>query len=196
MIVSFIRITIFSFALILLTGLAYPLAVTGLAQTLFPKQANGSLIEKDGKIIGSELIAQGFTGPGYFHPRPSAAGSGYAGDNSGASNLGVTSKVLLDGYAQRIQAEKQANDPNVKIPADLITASGSGLDPDITPEAALYQASRIAQTRGLETGAVESLIKRMTKGPDLGFLGMSRVNVLALNLELDRIAANQQPAGL
>lgn len=196
MIVSFIRVTAFSFALILLTGLAYPLVVTGLAQNLFPHQANGSLIEKDGKIIGSELIAQGFTGPGYFHPRPSAAGSGYAADNSGASNLGVTSKVLLDGYTQRIQDEKQANDPNVKIPADLITASGSGLDPDITPEAALYQAGRVSFTRGLKAEIVEDLIKRMAKGPDLGFLGMPRVNVLALNLELDRMAANQQPAGL
>lgn len=191
MIIGFIRITAFSIALILLTGLAYPLIVTALAQTLFPHQANGSLIEKDGKIIGSKMIAQEFTGPGYFHPRPSAAGNGYAADNSGASNLGVTSKALIDSFNQRIAVEKQTNGTNAKIPVDLITASGSGLDPDITPEAALYQAGRIAKARGLEAGTVESLVNRLTQGRTLGVLGMPRVNVLALNLELDNMARQQ-----
>lgn len=193
MVIAFIRITIFSFALVLLTGLAYPLLVTGLAQTLFPYQANGSIVEQNGKVIGSELIAQDFSGSNYFHPRPSVVS--YAADNSGASNLGVTSKVLLDTYKERINAAEQLDGENAKIPADRITASGSGLDPDMTPEAALYQANRIAGARGVKPQDIENLIKNMTKNRTFGIFGMPRVNVLAINLELDRMAAQQARQG-
>lgn len=179
------RIAAFSFSMILLTGLLYPLVVTGFAQVLFRDQANGSLIEEQGKVIGSTLITQRFTLPRYFHPRPSAVG--YAADNSGASNLGVTSKALNAMFDGRIDEQRNLNGEG-NIPADLVMASGSGLDPHITPEAALYQARRIAEARGLPLQEVQALVDRMTRGRTLGFLGMPRVNVLALNLELDRMS--------
>ena len=149
MVMQTIRVTAFSLLLIILTGFIYPMAMTAMAQRLFPHQANGSLIEKDGKVIGSELIAQNFAGEGYFHPRPSAAGAGYEANNSGASNLSVTSKKLHDTFQERISAEKSANG-SADIPVDLITASGSGLDPHISPEAARYQAARIAKVRNID----------------------------------------------
>lgn len=186
MIATTFRVTIFSLVMILLTGLAYPLAVTSITQTVFPGRANGSLIEENGTVIGSKLIAQDFTSPGYFHPRPSAAG--YAADNSGASNLGVSSKVLNDTFAERTAAQKALNGEG-EIPADMITASGSGLDPHITPEAAQYQAARVAGARGLEIQDVQALVTRMTEGRTLGIFGMPRVNVLAINRELDKMSS-------
>lgn len=185
MIASTFRITAFSLALILLTGLAYPLAVTGIAQTVFPQRANGSLIEENGAVIGSKLIGQNFTDPRYFHSRPSAVD--YAADNSGASNLGVTSADLEKTFADRADALKTENG-DADIPADLVMASGSGLDPDITPEAAQYQAARVAAARNLDVEAVRKLIDRMTAGRTLGIFGMPRVNVLAINRELDKMS--------
>ena len=185
MFIATVRITIFSLVMALLIGLVYPLAVTGAAQALFPKRANGSLIVESGTVIGSTLIAQNFTEARYFHPRPSAVG--FSADNSGGSNLGVTSKALNDMLKQRIAAEKDLNGDG-KIPADLIMASGSGLDPHITPEAALYQAQRIAKARNLKIENVRALVARMTEGPTLGILGMPRVNVLAINRALDRMS--------
>lgn len=187
MIAAAFRITLFSLVLTLLTGILYPFAVTGIAQALFPFQANGSLVEENGKVIGSTLIAQNFTAPSYFHPRPSAAGAGFEANNSGASNLGVTSKALLETYNTRITEQKAQNGETDKIPADAVTASGSGLDPDITPEYALYQANRIAKARNLDIGQVEELVSRLTQGRTFGLFGMPRVNVLALNRELDKM---------
>lgn len=186
MIVSVFRILVFSLALIVLTGVAYPIVVTLLSKGLFPYQAMGSLVEQNGTVIGSSLIAQSFTGPGYFHPRPSVAGNGYAADNSGASNLGMTSKALNDTIAERVKLEHSLNIGAEKIPADLVTASGSGLDPDITPESARYQAQRISRARGIAMEDIQALIDRMTVQRVLGILGMPRVNVLAINIELDK----------
>ena len=168
-------------------GLIYPLAVTGLAQLLFPAKANGQLIQKDGKIVGSSIIGQAFTGPGYFHSRPSAAGTGngYDPTASGGSNLGPTSKALVDrvnGSVQTLQAEN----PSTPIPVDLATTSGSGLDPDISPAAAEFQVPRVARERKMTEADVRQLIAAHTKDRQLGFLGEPRVNVLDLNLDLDQ----------
>lgn len=178
------RILAFTVTMTVLMGLVYPLAVTGIAGALFPVKASGSLIEKDGQIIGSSLIAQNFERPEYFHPRPSAAGDGYEADNSGASNLGVTSKALNETYAERIAKQKDLNG-NAPPPADLITASGSGLDPHISPESANYQAQRVAKARNISLERVQAAIKEHTEGRTLGLLGAPRVNVLELNLALD-----------
>lgn len=186
MMIRTLRVILFSFGLILITGLIYPLAVTGISQMAFPVQANGSLIEQGGKIIGSSLIAQNFTGSEYFHPRPSLAGTGYDGASSGAGNLSVTSKALSDTIGERVIAQKQLNGAG-PVPADLVTASGSGLDPHITPESALYQAERIAASRNMTLVDMRALIERMTEKPTFGVLGMSRINVLAINRELDKI---------
>jgi len=174
----------------LLTGLAYPLAMTGLSQTLIPAAANGSLIERDGTVIGSALIAQPFAGDAYLHPRPSASSWNAAG--TGASNLGPTSAALIATVADRRAAWEAAND--TAAPIDAVTASGSGLDPHISPETALAQAARIAAARGVDASAVRSLIETAIEGPFLGLYGEPRVNVLLTNLALDE-AFPMPPAG-
>jgi K+-transporting ATPase ATPase C chain len=167
-------------------GLGYPLLVTLLAGALFPHKANGSLILKDGQVIGSELLAQSFTSDRYFHPRPSAAGNGYDATSSGGSNLAQSNAKLV----QRIQGDIDklaAANPGKPVPIDLVTTSGSGLDPDITPDAAFYQAARVAKARGLGEDRVRALIDKHVTGRQLGFLGEPRVNVLELNLDLDTL---------
>lgn len=174
----------------LLTGLLYPLTVTGLAQILLPFQANGSLVVKDGKVIGSRLIGQNFSGPGYFHGRPSAAGeNGYDGTSSGGLNLGPTNKELIDSIAKRVQTVRGQNGlkTDEPVPADLVTTSASGLDPDISPAAALAQARRVATARGLDLNVVHSLIEKQITPKPFGLLGEARVNVLELNLAVDAL---------
>lgn len=172
--------------LTVLTGMIYPGIVTGLCQMLFPTQANGSLVYKDGKVIGSELIGQNFTKPEYFQPRPSAAGNGYDATASGGSNLGPTSQKLVDRVKGSVDKFRKDN-PNFSgtIPADLLTASGSGLDPHLSPESADAQVERVAQARGASPQDIRNLVAQLTEGRDLGFLGEPRVNVLKLNQALD-----------
>jgi len=175
----------FTLATTLLFGIIYPLVVTGLAQVLFPKQANGELIRKDGQLVGSHLIGQPFTAAGYFYSRPSAAGTaGYDATASGGSNLGPTNKALIDRVNASVQ-QLQPTNPNVTVPVDLVTTSGSGLDPDISPASAEYQVSRVASERGMSEQDVRAVVSKHTKGRQLGFLGERRVNVLDLNLDLD-----------
>jgi K+-transporting ATPase ATPase C chain len=178
----------FMLVLTVLTGLVYPGVVTALCQVLFHWQANGSMSKVDGKEIGSVLIGQNFTKPEYFHPRPSAAGNdGYDATASTGSNYGPTNQKLIDRVKGSVEQFRKENpDYTGPIPADLLTASASGLDPDISPASAEAQAARVAKERGASVDNVEQLIRRNTKGPDLGFLGEPRVNVLKLNLELDR----------
>jgi K+-transporting ATPase ATPase C chain len=179
-------------ALTLVTGVAYPLAVTGIAQGLMPAQANGSLIMRDGKPVGSELIGQSFTDPKHFWGRPSATGPmPYNAAASSGSNLGPTNPVLIDAVKARVQALRDADPANTApVPVDLVTASASGLDPHISPAAAEYQTQRIARLRGLPLAAVQQLVREHTEGRLFGVLGEPRVNVLQLNLALDRLATS------
>ena len=186
--------------LTLLLGLAYPFAVTGAAQALFPRQAHGSLIEKDGRVIGSELIAQGFAKPEYFHPRPSATTTPdpadpaktiptpYNAANSGGSNAAPTSKAYVESVrtlVEQVEAENPESARNGPVPVDMVTASGSGLDPDISPEAAEFQVPRVAKARGVSEEALRALVTDRTRPRTFGILGEATVNVLALNLALD-----------
>jgi K+-transporting ATPase ATPase C chain len=182
------------------TGLAYPLAMTGIAGVLFPHQAAGSLIERDGKVIGSELIGQNFTSAKYFHGRPSATTdtdpndstktipAPYNAANSGGSNLGPTSKALADRVKDDV-AKLKAENPDMPIPVDLVTTSASGLDPDISPDGALFQVPRVAKARGMAPAQVQAIVAANTQGRWLGLLGEPRVNVLALNMALDQATA-------
>jgi len=177
----------FTLITLLLLGLGYPFLLTGLAELVFPHQANGSLITRNGQVIGSELIAQSFTSDRYFHPRPSAAGNGYDATSSGGTNLAQSNAKL----AQRIQGDidkLQKENPGKPVPIDMVTTSASGLDPDITPDDAYYQAPRVAKARGLSEDAVRTLIAKHIEGRTMGLLGEPRVNVLELNLDLDNLS--------
>jgi len=179
-----IRMTL---ATTVLLGVVYPLVVTGIAQLLFPDRANGQLIHRSGKLVGARLIGQPFSSPGYFWPRPSAAGlAGYDATASGGSNLGPTNRVLLE----RVKSDWQklrTNNPDAAVPVDLVTASGSGLDPHISPAAAEFQTARVARERNMDQAQLRALVQRHTEGRQFGFFGERRVNVLALNLELDEV---------
>lgn len=189
---NLITAVLMTVATTILLGIIYPLIVTGLAQVLFPKQANGQLIHKDGKIVGSSIIGQAFSGPRYFHSRPSSAGNGYDAANSNGSQLGPTNQKLIDRVKGDV-ATAQADNPGALVPIDLVTTSASGLDPHITPAAADFQLSRIAKERGTTVDRLQALVARHTEGRQLGFLGEARVNVLELNLDLDQqFPANKQ----
>ena len=176
----------------ILLGIIYPLVVTGLAQLIFPKQANGQLIQKNGKTIGSSILAQGFSSPAYFHPRPSFAGNGYDPTNTNGSQLGPTNQKLID----RVKGDAltaHAENPNTPVPIDLVTGSASGLDPHITPAGAEFQLPRVAKERGTTVEQLRALVQKHTEDRQFGFLGEPRVNVLELNLELDeRFPATKQ----
>jgi K+-transporting ATPase ATPase C chain len=181
---NLITALLMTLATTVLLGIIYPLVVTGLAQVLFPQKANGQLIEANGKLVGSKIIGQAFSGPSYFHSRPSAAGYGYQADNSNGTQLGPTNHQLTD----RVKADAaslRAENPNAPVPIDLVTTSASGLDPDITPAAAAFQVPRVAKARGITEDQLRSLVAQRTQGRQFGFLGEARVNVLMLNLELD-----------
>jgi K+-transporting ATPase ATPase C chain len=184
---NFITALLMTLVTTVLFGLVFPLLITGLAQALFPSQANGQLLTRNGQVVGSRLIGQSFSSAGYFHSRPSSAGTGYDADNSGGSNLGPTNASLLVRVktdADRLQAEN----PAVAVPMDLLTTSGSGLDPHISPEAADFQVPRVAKERGLSEDVVLEAVRQHQESWQFGFLGEPRVNVLELNLALDEIA--------
>jgi K+-transporting ATPase ATPase C chain len=180
----------FTIVATVLFGLAYPLIVTGIAGAIFPHKAAGSLILKDGQVVGSELLAQSFTSDRYFHPRPSAAGNGYDATSSGGSNLAQSNAKLI----QRIQGDidkLSAENPGKPVPIDLVTTSGSGLDPDITPDAAWYQIARVAKARNMSEESIRTLVQNHMKGRQFGLLGEPRVNVLELNLDLDNASVSR-----
>lgn len=180
----FVTAVLYTIVTAVLLGLVYPMVVAGLGHLLFREKANGQLIVKNGEIVGSRLIGQPFTGPRYFHSRPSAAGTGYDASSSSGSNLGPTSKTLIDRINGSVATEKAAGD----VPVDLVTASGSGLDPDITPASALYQVSRVAKERGLPDDKVRGLVLQHITPRQFGLLGEPRVNVLELNMALDQMS--------
>jgi K+-transporting ATPase ATPase C chain len=178
----------FTLVTAILLGIGYPLVVTGIAAVIFPHKAAGSLIQlQDGTVIGSELLAQSFTSDKYFHPRPSAAGNGYDATASGGSNLAQSSKTLVDRIQGSID-KLSAENPGKPVPIDLVTTSGSGLDPDITPDAAYFQAPRVAKARGISEDRIHQLIEQHIAKRQLGIFGEPRVNVLVLNLDLDKLA--------
>ena len=181
---NLITAVLMTIATTILLGVVYPLVVTGIAQLIFPKKANGQLIQKGGKTVGSSIIGQGFSGPAYFHSRPSAAGNGYDAANSGGSNFGPTNQKLIDRVKGDV-ASAEAENPGTPVPIDLVTTSASGFDPHITPAAAEYQLPRIAKERGTTVGQLRTLLAKHREGRQLGILGEPRVNVLELNLELD-----------
>ena len=168
----------------ILLGIIYPLVVTGLAQVLFPDKANGQLITKNGQLVGSTILGQGFTSPGYFHSRPSAAGNGWDAANSGGSNLGPTNQKLINRVEADVTTDQSEN-PGKPVPIDLVTTSASGVDPDITPASAEFQLGRVAEARGITVDQLRALVAKHTEGRQLGFLGEARVHVLELNLDLD-----------
>ena len=184
--------TLYTLITAILLGIGYPLLITGLAHVLFPKQAAGELITRNGEVIGSQLIGQTFTGDNYFHSRPSAAGTGYDAGASSGSNLGPTSKALIDSIEERTQAiiTTEQNGSTAPVPIDLVTASGSGLDPDISPAAAYYQVPRIAHQRHLSEATLTQLVANHTTERQFGLLGEPRVNVLELNLALDDLTTH------
>src|SRR6187455_3110046 len=169
-------------------GIIYPLAITAIAQVAFPAQANGQLIERDGKVVGAKLIGQGFSSPGYFRSRPSAAGTGYDAANSAGTNLGPTNKKLIDAVTANVEAARKEN-PGAPVPIDLVTTSASGLDPHISPAAAAFQVPRVARERAMPETDLRRLVDAHTDGRQLGFFGEPGVNVLELNLDLDRTHA-------
>ena len=180
--------------LTVITGIIYPYTVTGLAQFLFEDKAQGSLIIRDGRIVGSRLIGQPFAGPGYFHSRPSAAGSGYDGTSSGGTNLGPTSRKLIEQMVKPAAGQRRTENPSPFVPVDLVTSSASGLDPHITPAAAEFQVPRVARERGVAEDELRRLIQDYSEGRQLGILGEPRVNVLELNLALDAAHSKPNPA--
>lgn len=182
---NFVISVLMTLATTILLGIIYPLVVTGLAQVLFPKKANGQFIEAKGKIVGSRILGQAFSSPGYFHSRPSAAGNGYDASASNGSQYGPTNQKLVDRVKGDV-ATAQAENPGTPVPIDLVTASASGLDPEISPAAAAFQLPRVAKARGISDAQLRELVARHTEGRQLGFLGEPRVNVLELNLDLDR----------
>jgi K+-transporting ATPase ATPase C chain len=182
---NFISAVLMTVVTTLLLGVVYPLVVTGIAQVVFPDQANGQLVERDGQVIGARIIGQGFSSPGYFRSRPSAAGMGYDAANSAGSQLGPTNKTLIDAVTANVEAAHQEN-PGVPVPIDLVTTSASGFDPHLSPAAADFQVPRVARERGMSEADVRRLVDGSTEGRQLGFLGEPRVNVLELNLALDR----------
>jgi K+-transporting ATPase ATPase C chain len=181
---NFIAAVLMTIVTTVILGVIYPLAITGIAQVAFPSQANGQLIERNGTVIGSRIIGQGFSSPGYFRPRPSAAGTGYDAANSAGTQLGPTNKKLIDAVRANVDAARKEN-PNAPVPIDLVTTSASGIDPHISPPAADFQVSRVARERGISEADVRHLVEANTEERQLGFLGEPRVNVLELNLALD-----------
>ena len=189
---NLITAVLMTIATTILLGLVYPLLVTGMAQVIFPKQANGQLIQQDGKTVGSRIIGQGFSGPAYFHSRPSAAGTGYDAANSAGSNFGPTNQKLIDRVKGDV-ATAQTENPGQSVPIDLVTTSASGFDPHITPAAAEFQLPRVAKERGASVEQLRTLVAKHTETRQLGILGEARVNVLELNLELkERFPATRQ----
>jgi K+-transporting ATPase ATPase C chain len=182
---NLITAVLMTIATTILLGIIYPLVVTGIAQVLFPRKANGQLIQVAGKTVGSSIIGQGFSGPAYFHSRPSSAGNGYDAANTNGSQLGPTNQKLIDRVKGDV-ASAQADQPGAAVPIDLVTASASGIDPHITPAAAEFQLSRVAKERGTAVDHLRALVAKHTEGRQFGVLGEARVNVLELNLELDQ----------
>jgi len=192
---NLITAILMTIATTILLGIIYPLVVTGLAELIFPNQANGQLVHKDGKTIGSSIIAQGFSSPAYFHPRPSFAGNGYDPTNTNGSQLGPTNQKLIDRVRGDV-ANAHAENPSEPVPIDLVTGSASGLDPHITPASAEFQLPRVAKERGTTIDQLRTLVQKHTEDRQFGFLGEPRINVLELNLELDERFPTRKQASI